>query len=127
TPDTFVDNQPFYEIYLKNSSFLYKDWNTFTTERRTKGYYLLPTTAAFVQPLPIDESDHSSGMLIMMLNNNKIQQVLKGIDWIQDGQIFILNHKNEKVFYTDDGELPEAINYHVLEQKQDEPYNDMIQ
>lgn len=135
TPDTFVEESHFYQMYYESAIFTFKDWQKFARSNYIKEYRVLPTrdngllneTAALVQSLPIDNSNQPLGTLVITLNNNKIEKILKNMDWIQYGQVLILDKNDQIVFHTKDAGLPLSIHYSEMELKKDEPFFENVQ
>ncbi|CAH1222821.1 HTH-type transcriptional activator RhaR [Paenibacillus auburnensis] len=102
--ETYVKEQSFYEMKLQTDTFTYEDWQALLNRHHPGEYMLLPLknqdqkvtyTPFYVRSLPIQTTADLAGTLIIPLNVEKLTTILSNIDWIERGQVFIMDTKGQ--------------------------------
>uniref|UniRef100_UPI00117EA34E AraC family transcriptional regulator n=1 Tax=Paenibacillus sp. FSL H8-0548 TaxID=1920422 RepID=UPI00117EA34E len=101
--ETYLKEQSFYEIKHQTHNFAYEDWLELINRYQTGEYVLLPLenqgkiiyTPSYIRSLPMQATADSAGTLIIPLNVEKIMTMLENIDWVEQGQVFIMNSNDQ--------------------------------
>lgn len=56
----------------------------------------------FIQSLPVEEKKSPEGTLVLLISESYIQRMLRNIEWVNRGQILILDEKGEPILRTAD-------------------------
>lgn len=101
--ETYVKEQDFYEMKLQTDTFSYDSWQELINGEQTRGYVMLPVenqgnvvyTPAYVRSLTKQGSSETAGTLIIALNSEKIMTMLGNIDWVDRGQVLIMDTNSQ--------------------------------
>lgn len=104
--ETYLKERMFYEIKHQTSAFAYEDWLALMNRPQSGEYVLLPvehqgeivSTPSYIRSLSLQTADEPAGALIMPLNVEKIMTMLENIDWVEQGQVFIMDTKDQILF-----------------------------
>jgi len=104
--ETYLKERVFYEIKHQTHSFTYEDWLALVNQHQSGEYVLIPVenqgrianTPSYIRSLPIQSADDPEGTLIMPLNVEKITTMLENIDWVEQGQVFIMDTNDQILF-----------------------------
>ncbi|WP_232510193.1 AraC family transcriptional regulator [Paenibacillus crassostreae] len=97
--ETYVKARLFYEMKHQTQTFTYEDWVELITQDQSGSYVLIPVenqgkfayTPTYIRSLPIQTGGDTSGKLLIPLNTEKIMTMLANIDWVKQGQVFIMD------------------------------------
>jgi AraC-like DNA-binding protein len=101
--ETYLTERSFYELKHQTDTFTYADWLELLHQPQTGEYALLPVesqgkianTPSYIRSLSMQASANQGGMLIIPLNVDKIKTMLENIDWVEKGQVFIMDQNNQ--------------------------------
>lgn len=104
--ETYLKERVFYEIKHQTHSFAYEDWLALVSQHQSGEYVLIPVenqgrianTPSYIRSLPVQSADDPEGTLIMPLNVEKITTMLENIDWVEQGQVFIMDTNDQILF-----------------------------
>lgn len=104
--ETYLEERIFYEIKHQTKSFAYEDWLAWMNRPQSGEYVLLPvehqgeivSTPSYIRSLTLQTADEPAGALIMPLNVEKIMTILENIDWVEQGQVFIMDTNDQILF-----------------------------
>lgn len=104
--ETYLEERIFYEIKYQTKSFAYEDWLAWMNRPQSGEYVLLPvehqgeivSTPSYIRSLSLQTADEPAGALIMPLNVEKIMTILENIDWVEQGQVFIMDTNDQILF-----------------------------
>lgn len=104
--ETYVIDQLFYEMKHRTDTFTYEDWLELINRSHSEGYVSLPVenqgkiedTPSYLRSLHMQTEGDSAGTLIIPLNAEKIRTMLANIDWVEQGQVFIMDTNNQILF-----------------------------
>ncbi|MRN53704.1 AraC family transcriptional regulator [Paenibacillus monticola] len=107
TDETYTDSQTFYEIYQQMIGMPYADWLSLLKNENAGGNGLVPiiefkrwdTNVVLMKPFSSAGGEHSlRGTLMLPLNGSKIQNMLKNVDWVNNGDVYIVDRNNQILF-----------------------------
>ncbi|MEV5029570.1 AraC family transcriptional regulator [Paenibacillus sp. LPE1-1-1.1] len=104
--ETYLKERIFYEIKHQTQAFTYEDWLKLINRFQSGEYVLLPVenqgrienTPAYIRSLPMKSAADPEGTLIMPLNVEKMRTMLETIDWVEQGQVFIMDSNDQILF-----------------------------
>ncbi|WP_019913551.1 AraC family transcriptional regulator [Paenibacillus sp. HW567] len=117
--ETYLNERDFYEIKLQTETFAYEDWLEVINRNQSGDYMMLPVenqgkiayTPAYIRSLPTQMAKESAGTLIITLDVEKIMTMLANIDWVERGQVFIMDTNNQ-ILIQNSGKLTAASTLH---------------
>ncbi|WP_211296351.1 AraC family transcriptional regulator [Paenibacillus donghaensis] len=104
--ETYINDHVFYEMKHQTDTFAYEDWLELINRPQSGGYVLLPVenqgkianTPSYIRSLPLQSGNVPAGTLLMPLNTEKIMTMLENIDWVEQGQVFIMDTNDQILF-----------------------------
>ncbi|MDQ8733941.1 AraC family transcriptional regulator [Paenibacillus sp. LHD-38] len=104
--ETYLKERIFYEIKHQTQNFTYEDWLKLINRFQSGEYVLLPVenqgrienTPSYIRSLPMKSAADPEGTLIMPLNVEKMRTMLETIDWVEQGQVFIMDSNDQILF-----------------------------
>lgn len=104
--ETYVQDQLFYEMKHQTDNFTYKDWLELINRSQSDRYVSIPvesqgkivSTPSYIRSLQLQTEGDSAGTLIIPLNAEKMMTMLANIDWVEQGQVFIMDTNNQILF-----------------------------
>jgi AraC-like DNA-binding protein len=104
--ETYVEDRLFYEMKHQMDTFAYNNWLELINRHQSGGYVLLPVenqgriayTPSYIRSLPMQTGADPAGTLLIPLNAEKIMTMLENIDWVEQGQVFIMDTNNQILF-----------------------------
>lgn len=104
--ETYLKDRVFYEIKHQTQNFTYEDWLKLINRFQSGEYVLLPVenqgrieiTPSYIRSLPMKSAADPEGTLIMPLNVEKMRTMLETIDWVEQGQVFIMDSNDQILF-----------------------------
>ncbi|MCR2802480.1 AraC family transcriptional regulator [Paenibacillus soyae] len=114
--ETYVEERMFFEMKHHTESFAYEDWLGLMKERQPGKYVMLPVelqgkrtmTPSYIRSFPEQAGGGSSGTLLFPLNAEKIKAMLENIDWVEQGQVFIMDSNNQ-ILFRSSGDAAESL------------------
>ncbi len=108
--DTYADARLFFELQHATSSYSYEEWLDMMQTEHAGSYITLPVeiqgrktvTPAYIRSLPMQVDGTPAGTLLFPLHNEKIRTLLENIDWVKQGQVFIMDERNQVLFQNGD-------------------------
>ncbi|XID90361.1 AraC family transcriptional regulator [Paenibacillaceae bacterium WGS1546] len=112
--DTYAQDRLFFEMRHQTDAFAYEDWLEFMKEPQQGRYVLLPVenqgnraiTPSYIRSLSAQESGGHAGTLVFPLNVAKIKTMLDNIDWVKQGQVFIMDSNGQILFQNAEEDEP---------------------
>ncbi|MDQ6419567.1 AraC family transcriptional regulator [Paenibacillus sp. LHD-117] len=109
--ETYVQDRMFYDMKHHTDTFAYEDWVKLVTESQPGRYILLPVenqgriemTPSYIRSLPMQAGADPAGTLLIPLNAEKIKTMLENIDWVEQGQVFIMD-ANDQILFQNGGD-----------------------
>lgn len=107
TDETYVDSNTFYEINRQMIGMPYADWLTMLKGEADREKGLLPqiefkrwgTNVVLMKPFSNAGGENVlRGTLVLPLNGSKIQNMLKNVDWVNNGDVYIVD-KNQQILF----------------------------
>ncbi|KWX83952.1 AraC family transcriptional regulator, partial [Paenibacillus riograndensis] len=107
TDETYTDSKTFYEINRQMIGLSYEDWLSALKGDAEKGKDALPliefkrwgTNVVLMKPFSNAGGEHTlRGTLILPLNGSKIQNMLKNVDWVNNGDVYIVDRNHQILF-----------------------------
>ncbi|WP_309121230.1 AraC family transcriptional regulator [Paenibacillus sp.] len=113
--ETYVQDRMFFEMKHQTDAFGYEDWLQLMKERQPGRYALLPVenegkrtvTPSYLRSFSIQAGAGPAGTLLIPLHAEKIKTMLDNIDWVEQGQVFILD-ANDQILFRNAGEATMA-------------------
>ncbi|MBD2871881.1 AraC family transcriptional regulator [Paenibacillus arenilitoris] len=117
--ETYLRERLFYEIKHQTADFAYKDWLDLMNRPQSGEYVLLPvehqgkivSTPSYIRSLSLQSADQPEGTLLIPLNVDKMMTMLGNIDWVEKGQVFIMDTKDQILFRNGEGQAIEPASY----------------
>lgn len=134
TPESVYWPRLAYDFLHKNDELDYEDWYNLMNAEHTKKYIPIKVreysgevknSIAFLQSLPIDNSNNIKGNAIILLNEEKLYQSIENIQAVNNGLVFIIDQENNVLFSTESIKLPQSVKYNILNES-DEIFNSII-
>ncbi|MFB5674097.1 AraC family transcriptional regulator [Paenibacillus terreus] len=116
TDETYADSRTFYDINSQMIGMPYEDWLADLRGERLKPQDPVPVMAfdrwgsnvVLIKPLTyVRSADSLKGMLMIQLNSSKVQSMLQNVDWVNRGDVYILDGNN-KVLFQNNNDTPLA-------------------
>ncbi|MEK3890058.1 helix-turn-helix domain-containing protein [Bacillus sp. FSL K6-3431] len=116
TPSAKTDSKTFYQYFYGYQDMNYDAWkrSIFSTNQVQK---YIPSTTVFeglslspepiityLQPLPYGEIKNPRGYLVILVNEQIIRNILKNLEWANQGDMYILDNQNNEIMTTGDNE-----------------------
>ncbi|WP_379140958.1 AraC family transcriptional regulator [Paenibacillus sp. sgz500992] len=107
TDETYVDSQTFYEMNRQMIGMPYEEWLLLLKGESAGGKALTPftqfkrweTKVVLMKPFSSAGAENAfKGALILPLNGSKIQSMLKNVDWVNKGDVYIVDKNNQILF-----------------------------
>ena len=115
-----VDSMIFYDAYCGSKNMTYKQWiyllgrihnkHYISTERKDN-YGKYYKCLAYVQSLPIGEPHKAAATLVVMVDERKLTEIIKNMQWIKNGIGLILDKDGHLVVSTAKIDLPGILQY----------------
>ncbi|MCI3920764.1 AraC family transcriptional regulator [Paenibacillus sp. TRM 82003] len=104
--ETYVSDRMFFEMKHQTSDFVYEEWLALLKEPQPGRYVLLPVenqgkrtiTPSYLRSFPLQAGAGPSGSLLIPLNAEKIKTMLGNIDWVEQGQVYIMDANGQVLF-----------------------------
>jgi AraC-like DNA-binding protein len=109
--ETYVQDRMFFEMKHQTDTFAYEDWLELMKADQPGRYVVLPIenqgkrtiTPSFLRSFPMQAGADPAGTLLFQLNAEKIKTMLQNIDWVKQGQVFIMD-SNDQILFQNAGE-----------------------
>lgn len=107
TDETYAGSKTFYEINRQMIGLPYEEWLSELNGGTDKEKSLLPliefrrwgTNVVLMKPFSNAGGENTlRGNLILPLNGSKIQNMLKNVDWVNKGDVYIVDRNNHILF-----------------------------
>lgn len=117
TPQAKTDLKTFYHYFYSYQDKSYDAWKTemLSTSEVQKyipssvvleGRSLNPLSViTYLQPLPYGETKNPRGYLAILINEQVIRNLLKSLEWANQGEIYILDNQNNEIMTTAENDL----------------------
>ncbi|GGF81048.1 hypothetical protein GCM10010912_27680 [Paenibacillus albidus] len=124
TDETYTDTRTFYDINHQLFAASYPEWletiknpsvhanrqmSAMTFERSGDTVFLLKSLTA------ISESNTASSSLLFPLNSATVQTMLENVDWVNKGEVYILDQQNHILFRNNKGSNAPVFTYAASE------------
>lgn len=111
TSETYAESELFYSMMHKSNTYTYEQWLQDLHNQQLKKYQWMPivesgksvNTAVFMESLSRKAAGVRHGTLILPLNRNKIQHLLENVDWVNKGEVYIVDDNDRILFQNRDG------------------------
>lgn len=112
TDETYADSRTFYEVNKAMIGLPYEEWITQLQGGTAGDKGLLPfiefrrweTKVVLMKPFSSDgTADTLKGTLILPLNGSKIKSMLENADWVNNGDVYIVDNSNQVLFQNNNG------------------------
>ncbi|KRG14448.1 helix-turn-helix domain-containing protein [Lederbergia galactosidilytica] len=112
SPTFKTDSSTFFNDIYNDKELDYVNWkNSITQVKSSPKYFPVSTllegvtaspikTISYVQPLPPGETKNPKAYLTILINEQKIQNILRTLEWEKQGSIFILDKQNNVITTT---------------------------
>ncbi|MCM3110857.1 helix-turn-helix domain-containing protein [Lederbergia lenta] len=117
TPTAKTDLKTFYDYFYSYQEMNYDAWkkemmSTNQVQRYIpssivlEGRSLSPVPViTYLQPLPYGETKNPRGYLAILINEQGIRNILKSLEWANQGDIYILDNQNNEIMTTAESDL----------------------
>lgn len=112
TPSLKTDSEGFYHYIYNYQNVDYNHWmNDIVKGSHYKSYMPsmpvndgteVKNTITYTHSFPIGEKNHIKGTLVILIDVQQIKEIIKNIEWSNQGQIYIVNDKNQVIMTTAD-------------------------
>lgn len=118
----------YYNIYVESSGVVYEDWinmlkrsqqNKFMPYEAINNKGQLKQLIAYIRSLPFEKYTESDATLMILLDMDAVYSWLDEMDWLDKGNIYIIDSNNSVIISNNNASLPEEINFDVLNQRED--------
>lgn len=125
----------FYKIYCKNDKLSYGRWLDYISRSYNSTYNNIDLinqkskniNTYYIQSFPVGLSKvKPSANLVVMLNRDEIETVLKSMQWIKESTVLIINSNNQLVASTKDMKLPNFLQYQKLQNEKSIFYRNIV-
>ncbi len=123
TPETVCDSKLFYNNFYSTDDMSYEQWykminkkyyqNFITMNKKSSGGKMI-RTLGFVQSLPMKIKDSYDSTLIIVLDEQYFIEAIKKMEWLNKGQMYILNSNNEVLVSTNATKMQSPVKYNNL-------------
>lgn len=107
TDETYVDSRTFYDNNRQWIGIPYEEWMADIQGKTQEQDGRMPTltfhrwgdSVVLMKPLTTLQSDESlKGMLMILLNGSKVNNMLQNVDWVKRGDVYIMGSDNKVLF-----------------------------
>ncbi|MBW4084287.1 AraC family transcriptional regulator [Paenibacillus sp. S150] len=107
TDETYTDSQTFYELNRQMIGMPYAEWLSMLKGNTETEQGLLPliefkrwdSTVVLMKPFSnAGGNEILRGTLVLPLNGSKIQNILRNVDWVNNGDVYITDKNNQILF-----------------------------
>lgn len=118
TDETYTDSATFYAMNSKMIGLSYQEWLAQLNGETAGGESPLPyiefkrweQKVVMMKPFTsANASNGRKGMLVLPLNGSKIHSILKNVDWVNNGDVYITDDHNQVLFHNNEASPQEAI------------------
>ncbi|KAI7256420.1 hypothetical protein KC345_g10991, partial [Hortaea werneckii] len=118
TDETYADSETFYEMNSAMIGLPYEEWLAQLNGETAGGGTPMPfiqfmrweNKVVMMKPFTSAAADNGlKGMLILPLNGSKIQSMLKNVDWVNNGDVYITDDHNRILFQNNESSLQQAV------------------
>lgn len=116
TPSMKTDSFTFFNSIYKYSHMTFDEFRSnilMGNHNKTYMHTVLSTSnvkeenvITFVQSLPFGESIHRAGSLVILINEDEIRNMLKEVEGLHQGAIYVLNREKELLIGPEDAAVP---------------------
>lgn len=112
TPFAKSDAEMFYRYYYRYENMTYTEWQDALLQSDHVMSYLpskivqqgislrTEDVISYIQPLPFGEAAQAKGSLVILINEQQIKNLLKNIEWVNRGDIYILDQHDQPIMTT---------------------------
>lgn len=113
-----------YRFYFDRMMTDFNKWKEYIRQRHQRtvvpikkkdinnSYY---NALAYMQSIPIESPSECLGTIIITINEDKLNQIIKNINWIEQGRVLILDQNNTVLMSAGSAKLQDLIPYQDLE------------
>ncbi|GIN55970.1 putative HTH-type transcriptional regulator YtdP [Lederbergia ruris] len=106
SPTIKTDSETFYKYIYRYQGMDFKEWRNALLEDNASPHYVPTHTVlegvsgarkqmiSYIQPLPYGETKKPKGYLTILINEQKVQNILQTLEWANQGSIFVLDEQN---------------------------------
>ena len=134
TPDTQMDRESLYSTMHMTDEMSFEEWWEIVNQPHEKGYRTIYTkdrynnaveTFAYFQSLPSNESKNPLATLVILIDKYEFKKSLSNIEWINNGNVFIIDSDNNILASNRDDESMVPVRYESLHDEEGIIYNNI--
>lgn len=120
TPTTACDEELFLSILEENDGINAQQWQDITGMKGKQSYLSVTRkmkdgktmkTIVFVRPLPLGRITEPSGTIVVLLNEDRFQAVIKNVKVVKNGAVMIIDKNDSILAVTEGSEIPGFLKY----------------
>lgn len=123
-PGSHMTEELLYKFYFDRMMADFNQWREYVRQRHQRtvvplvkkdasnNYY---NVLAYMQSIPIESPSERLGTIIITINEKSLSQIMKNINWIEQGSVLILDQNDRVLMSAGSAKLNEEITYNDLE------------
>lgn len=114
TPSAVYDPEMYYDVHLRGEfqDLTYEKWYDEVLNGVHRNAFFHGTESkylTYIQSLPINLTQTLQANLVILIDSQKVRNLLGGLEWLNKGKVYIVNGKGQVVVSTDEEEAPDSL------------------